>query len=146
MKWAFTDAETANASETRLLMWTRWQDEVPTAVFVSVTPKLVGVGQEMTFIFFNPQVPTPSTDKYLFTITITKPDGTNETLPPSGAQGIYNQAIQDGKFVSDTTGAAWTTWVPTVVGNYSATVKFWGTALPHTAFDSTVTETGMASL
>ena len=137
MKWDFSGADNTNASTTRLLMWTRWQDNVPTAVFISVTPKPVGVGQEMTFIFFNPQVPTPSTDRYLYTITITKPDGTNETLPPTGAQGIYNQAIQDGKFVSDSTGAAWTTWTPTQVGNYSATVKFWGTAVPHTGYSST---------
>ena len=100
----------------------------------------------MTFIFFNPQVPTPSTDRYLYTITITKPDGSNETLPPTGSQGIYNQAIQDGKFVSDSTGAAWTTWVPTQIGNHSATVKFWGTAVPHTGYSSTMKEIGMALL
>jgi outer membrane protein assembly factor BamB len=121
-----------NASATRLLMWTRWQDQVPTAVFISATPKLVGVGQEMTFIYFNPQVPNPSSDKYLFTLTIARPDGTNETLPPTGAQGIYNQAIQDGKYVSDTTGSAWARWVPTVAGNYTVTVKFWGTTPSHT--------------
>ena len=137
MKWDFTGADSINASTTRLLMWNRWHDVVPSAVFISATPKPVGVGQEMTFIFFNPQVPTPSTDRYLYTITITKPDGSNETLPPTGAQGIYNQAIQDGKFVSDSTGAAWTTWVPTQVGNHSATVKFWGTAVPHTGYSST---------
>ncbi len=136
MKWDFTGADNTNASTTRLLMWTRWHDLVPTAVFISVTPKPVGVGQEMTFIFFNPQVPNPSSDRYLYTITITKPDGSNETLPPSGAQGIYNQAIQDGKFVSDSTGSGWTTWVPTQVGNHSATVKFWGTAVPHTGFST----------
>ncbi len=137
MKWDFTGADSINASTTRLLMWNRWHDVVPTAVFISATPKPVGVGQEMTFIFFNPQVPTPSADRYLYTITITKPDGSNETLPPTGAQGIYNQAIQDGKFVSDSTGAAWTTWVPTQIGNHSATVKFWGTAVPHTGYSST---------
>src|SRR5512137_1805568 len=96
MHWPPTqDSATAyrNASTTRLLMWTRWHDEVPTAVFVSATPKPVGVGQQMTFIFFNPQVPNPSTDRYLFDLTISKPDGTTEVLPPAGAQGIYNQPI-----------------------------------------------------
>jgi outer membrane protein assembly factor BamB len=121
-----------NASATRLLMWNRWHDLVPTAVFVSATPKPVGVGQEMTFIFFNPQVPTPSSDKYLYKLFITKPNGENETLPPSGAQGIYNQAIQNGMYVSDTTGAAWATWVPTEIGNYSVTVHFYGTTPSHT--------------
>jgi len=137
MKWDFPGAENVSASTTRLLMWDRWDDQVPTYVFISVTPKPVGVGQEMTFIFFNPQVPTPSTDRYLYTITITKPDGSNETLPPAGAQGIYNQAIQDGKYVSDSTGAAWATWAPAATGNYSAAVKFWGTAVPHTGYSTT---------
>ena len=136
MKWDFPGAENYNASTTRLLMWNRWKDQVPTAVFVSATPKPVGIGQEMTFIFFNPQVPTPSSDKYLYTLTITKPDGTTETLPPSGAQGIYNQAVQNGKFVSDTTGAAWTTWTPAQEGNHSVQVTFWGTAVPHTGYSS----------
>ena len=121
-----------NASSTRLLMWNRWHDAVPTAVFISATPKPVGVGQEMTFIFFNPQVPTPSSDKYLFTLTITKPDGTTETLPTTSSTKSYTMAVQDGKFVSDTTGSGWTTWVPTEVGNYSVTVKFWGTSPVHT--------------
>jgi outer membrane protein assembly factor BamB len=134
MKWDFPGAEDTSASSTRLLMWDRWKDQVPTYVFISVTPKPVGLGQEMTFIFFNPQVPNPSTDRYLFSITITKPDGTNETLPPSGATGIYNQPIQDGKYVSDSTGAGWATWTPAATGNYSVTVKFWGTAVPHTAY------------
>ncbi|MBT0160638.1 PQQ-binding-like beta-propeller repeat protein, partial [Candidatus Bathyarchaeota archaeon A05DMB-2] len=136
MKWDFPGAENYNASATRLLMWTRWKDQVPTVVFIVPTPNPVGVGQEMTFIFFNPQVPTPSTDRYLYTITITMPDGTTETLPPPGAQGVYTQGIQDGKFVSDSTGAAWTTWTPTKTGNHSVTVKFWGLAAPHTAYST----------
>ena len=136
MKWDFTGSDNYNASTTRLLMWNRWKDQVPTAVFVSATPKQVGVGQEMTFIFFNPQVPSPSSDRYLFTLTITKPDGSTETLPPAGAQGVYTQSVQDGKFVSDSTGSGWTTWSPTQVGNHSVTVKFWGTAVPHTGFSS----------
>jgi outer membrane protein assembly factor BamB len=132
MKWDFTGADSTNASATRLLLWNRWQDKVPTYVFISATPNPVGAGQEMTFIFFNPQVPNPSTDKYLYTITITQPSGTVVTLPPAGASGIYNQGIQDGKYVSDTTGSAWTTWTPSEVGNHSVTVKFWGTAVSHT--------------
>jgi outer membrane protein assembly factor BamB len=132
MKWDFTGADNTNASATRLLLWNRWHDQVPTYVFISPTPNPVGVGQEMTFIFFNPQVPTPSTDRYLYTITITKPDQSTEVLPPAGAQGIYNEAIQDGKIVSDSTGSAWTTWTPDQVGNYTVTIKFWGTAVSHT--------------
>ena len=121
-----------NASANRLLLFNRWADQVPTYVYLSVTPNPVGVGQEMTFLFFNPQVPSPSSDKYLFTITITNPDGTTETLPASNSAKSYTMAIQDGKFVSDTTGSCWTTWIPTQVGNHSITVKFWGTAVSHT--------------
>jgi outer membrane protein assembly factor BamB len=132
MKWDFTGADNTNASANRLLLWTRWHDQVPTYVFISPTPNPVGAGQEMTFIFFNPQVPNPSTDKYLYTIEITQPSGAVITLPPTGASGIYNQGIQDGKYVSDTTGSAWTTWTPSEVGNHSVTIKFWGTAVSHT--------------
>jgi outer membrane protein assembly factor BamB len=120
-----------NASANRLLLWNRWRDEVPTYVFIVPTPNPVGVGQEMTLILFNPQVPNPSSDRYLFTVEIKKPSGT-VTLPPAGAQGIYNQPIQDGKYVSDSTGSAWALYIPDEVGNYTFTVKFWGPAVSHT--------------
>ncbi len=128
MKWDIP----YNASTSRLLLWDRWDDHVPTYVYISVTPNPVGAGQEMTYLFFNPQVPNPSSDKYLFTIDITQPSGTVVTLPAASSTKSYTMAIQDGKFVSDTTGSCWTTWVPTEVGNHSITVKFWGTAVSHT--------------
>ncbi len=141
MKWDFPGNENYDASSTRLLMWERWKDNVPTAVFVLATPNPVGAGQQMTFIFFNPQVPTPRTDKYLFDLTITKPDGSTEILPAAGDQGIYNQDIQDGKYVSDTTGSAWATWTPTETGNHSVTVKFYGTDQPHDKYASSTDRT-----
>ena len=128
MKWDIP----YNASTSRLLLWDRWDDHIPTYVYISVTPSPVGAGQEMTFLFFNPQVPNPSSDKYLYTIEITQPSGTVVTLPAATSTKSYTMAIQDGKFVSDTTGSCWTTWVPTEVGNHSVTVKFWGTAVSHT--------------
>src|SRR3990172_892437 len=67
---------TLNATANRLLLWNRWKDAVPTYVYIVPTPNPVGVGQEMTLILFNPQVPSPSTDRYLFTIEIKKPSGT----------------------------------------------------------------------
>src|SRR3990172_2354982 len=134
MKWDFPGNENYNASANRLLLWNRWQDQIPTYVYIVPTPNPVGVGQEVTFIFFNPQVPNPSTDRYLYTITINQPDGKTVTLPPTGAAGVYTQSIQDGKFSSDSTGSAWTTWIPTQVGIYNVTVKFWSTAAPHDAY------------
>ena len=120
-----------DASTNRLLLWNRWKDEVPTYVYIVPTPNPVGVGQEMTLIFFNPQVPNPSSDRYLYTIEIKKPSGTL-TLPPAGYTGKYNQPIQDGKYVSDSTGSGWAQYIPDEVGNYTFTVKFWGTAVSHT--------------
>lgn len=122
----------ANASANRLLLWNRWKDHIPTYVYLSATPNPVGVGQEMTYLFFNPQVPSPSTDKYLFTIDITQPNGEKVTLPQTSSTKSYTMALQDGKFVADTTGSCWTTWTPTQVGNHTITVKFWGVAVPHT--------------
>ena len=104
MKWDLS----ANASASRLLLWNRWADHIPTYVYISSTPNPVGVGQEMTFLFFNPQVPTPSSDKYLYTIEITQPSGTVVILPEPTSTKSYTMAIQDGKFLSDTTGSGWT--------------------------------------
>ena len=135
MKWDFTNAANYNASTTRLLFWNRWKDHVPTYVYIVPTPSPVGAGQQMTFIMFNPQLPNnPSSDKWRYSIEILQPDGTKITLPPTGATGIYNQPIEDGKYVADTTGAAWATWTPTKVGNHTATITFY--AVEHTAYAS----------
>ena len=136
MKWDFPNAANYNASTTRLLFWNRWKDHVPTYVFISATPNPVGVGQEMTFILFNPQLPNnPSSDRWHYTVDIVQPDNTKVTLPPTGASGIYNQPVENGQFVSDTTGAAWTTWTPSQVGNHTVTITFY--AVEHTAYAST---------
>jgi PQQ-like domain len=136
MKWDFPNAANYNASNTRLLFWNRWKDHVPTYVFISATPNPVGVGQEMTFILFNPQLPNnPSSDRWHYTVDIVQPDNTKVTLPPTGASGIYNQPVENGQFVSDTTGAAWTTWTPSQVGNHTVTITFY--AVEHTAYAST---------
>ena len=135
MKWDFPNASQYDASSTRLLFWNRWQDHVPTYVFIVPTPNPVGVGQEVTFIMFNPQLPNaPSSDKWKYTVSIKQPDDKIVTLPPAGATGIYNQPIENGMYVADTTGAAWTTWTPTVTGNHTVTITF--QAVEHTAYDS----------
>jgi outer membrane protein assembly factor BamB len=85
-------------------------------VYLIPSPNPVGLGQEVTFVVFNPQVP-PSAGlgnniRYQYTIAVKKPNGNTETLPATGT------------IVSDPTGAAWIAYVPDQLGNYSLTVKF----------------------
>jgi outer membrane protein assembly factor BamB len=127
MKWDFPNAANYNASSTRLLFWDRFKDKMPQWVFIIPTPNPVGAGQQVTFIFFNPQVPggVAPQSTYLYTIDITSPTGKTETLPIPGMAMSYTMAIVDGKFRGDTTGSSWTQWTPTEVGNYTVTVKLW---------------------
>ena len=118
MTWPPPGAANAelNASATRLLLWYRYQDKIPTWTYGVFSPNPVGVNQRFTIVMFNPQVPTDSAAtndiRYEYTITITKPDGKTETLPSSGT------------FVSDPTGSGYTDYTPDQVGNYSVTIKF----------------------
>jgi hypothetical protein len=79
---------------------------------------------------FNPQVPPSSLItndiRYQFNITVVKPNGDKETLPPAGVTSgnINVGGVQNGLFLSDSTGSAYTTYVPDQVGNYSFTVNF----------------------
>jgi outer membrane protein assembly factor BamB len=105
-----------NASATRLLLWSRFHDQIPTWVLLIAAPNPVGVGQPFNFVMFNPQVPPNSLlgndIVYHYTIAVIKPDLTTETLPATGT------------FVSDSTGSQYTAYTPNQVGNYSFTVKF----------------------
>jgi hypothetical protein len=126
MHWA---GQSNDASSIRLLLWNRWQDKIPTYVYVVPSPNPVGVGQSVSFVMFNPQVPngayTVNDIRYRYKLEITKPDGTIEHLPPPGAaSGIYTQAIIDGAFSSDSTGTAYTLYTVDQVGNYSIKIIF----------------------
>jgi outer membrane protein assembly factor BamB len=103
-------------SAARLLLWERYHDEIPTWVFGVLSPNPVGVGQEMTIVMFNPQVPHASADandiRYQYSVSITKPDQSTERIPTSGT------------ITSDSTGSAYTTFTPTETGNYSITITF----------------------
>lgn len=48
-------------------------------------------------------------DRFTFTVEVTKPDGTKETLGP---------------FTSDPVGGGWTTYTPAQVGKYTFMAKF----------------------
>ena len=116
MKWDFPNAETYDASDIRLLLWNRWQDHIPTWTYAVLSPNPVGVGQGITIVMFNPQVPYGSSAnnyvQYEYTVTIVKPDGNTTNLPASGT------------FKSDSTGSAYTAYTPDIVGNYTVTVTF----------------------
>src|SRR5665647_2412262 len=111
----------SNASASRLLLWTRFHDQIPTWTFGIASPNPVGIGQAFNVIMMNPQVPPNSlltnNIRYTFNIVVAKPDGTTENLPTAsqtssldlhGGQG----GIANGVFVSDSTGSTYTAYTP----------------------------------
>ena len=114
MKWDFPNAANYDASSSRLFIWERWADKIPTHVFVEPTPDPVGIGQSISLVMFQPQWPPAATVSndikwYGYTLTITKPDGSTENLGP---------------FDSDPTGSTYTLYTPAEIGEYTVTVKF----------------------
>jgi outer membrane protein assembly factor BamB len=105
-----------NASAIRLLMWYRYHDKVPTWVYGVLTPNPVGVGQRISIIMFNPQLPYQAQDtndiRYEYKLEVTRPDGVKETLPASGT------------YKSDSTGTTFTFYTPTMTGNYTFNIIF----------------------
>ncbi len=116
MKWDFPNAANFNASATRLLLWNRWKDQIPTWTYAVLAPNPVGVGQAMTIVMFNPQLPygaSATNDvQWEYKVKIVKPDGTTLNLPGSGT------------FKSDSTGSGYCSFTPDQVGNYTVTVIF----------------------
>jgi hypothetical protein len=86
---------------------------VPTWTYVVVTNSVIGVNQELTIVYWlNAYPPTAEGaygDRWTFTVEVTKPDGSKDTLGP---------------FTSDPVGTGWATYTPTEVGNYSVVAKF----------------------
>ena len=100
---------------------------IPTWVYSSISPNPVGRGQDLSIVFFNPQVPpgASSTNGIVwqdFTIEVTKPDSSKQSLGP---------------YDSDSTGAGFTLYTPDQVGNYTFVTKFpeqtWPNAAPYPA-------------
>ncbi len=90
--------------------------QVPTYAFINAAPQPIGVGQTATITFWIDKVPIGAEGLYGdrwhgYTITVTKPDGTTETLGP---------------FTSDVNGGASYRYVPTQVGTYNFLFKFPG--------------------
>jgi outer membrane protein assembly factor BamB len=91
-----------------------WQ--VPTYAYINVAPNPIGVGQQVTIVFWLDKVPIGAEGAWgsrwhNMKITVTHPDGTNATV------GTYN---------SDSNGGASTRYTPTVVGNYTFYFEFPG--------------------
>jgi hypothetical protein len=86
-----------------------------TWTYIAVTPSPVGVGQNALVVFWLDTLPQTASgqygDRYNFTVTITRPDNTTETLGP----------IQ-----SDPVGGGWTNYTPTQEGTYKFVAKFPG--------------------
>ena len=89
---------------------------------VDAIPNPVGIGQE-TLLKCGISEATPSAQYGWsgITITVTKPDGTSQTLGP---------------FTTDSTGATYTTYVPDQLGNYTVTTNFPNNTYPVTSMVS----------
>jgi len=96
-----------------------WQ--VPTYMYVSVSPNPVGVGQTVNVNFWVNTPPPTQIGVYgdrwqNLTVLVTKPDGTKTTLGP---------------YPSDATGGTFTTFTPAVTGNYTFQSFFGGQTLTN---------------
>ncbi len=123
-----------NASATRLTLWNRFQDNIPTHSFIITAPNPIGVGQTCNIVMFNPQVPPASSIyndvRYFFTFTVTKPDGTVQEFPTTADHGYsaWSQnsiATVNGKtvFGTDSTGSTYMSYTPDITGNYTFTLN-----------------------
>jgi hypothetical protein len=81
---------------------------VPTWCYVSVSYDPIGVNQQTVIVFWANTLPLTAQgtygDRWTFTIEVTKPDNSKQTLGP---------------FTSDPVGGAWTIYTPDQVGTYT---------------------------
>jgi hypothetical protein len=89
--------------------------DVPTYAFIAVSPNPVGLNQQVTVIMWldkiNPTASGPSGSRWNFTVSVTKPDGTADTLGP---------------FTADDASYAWTIYTPDQIGTYAFKMNFDG--------------------
>jgi len=82
--------------------------EIPVFTYASVSPNPVGVGQRALVIYWPNHIPPtangPFGDRYTWTVEVTKPDGSKETLGP---------------FTSDPIGGGYSMYTPDQVGTYT---------------------------
>ena len=86
------------------------QSTSKTYAFIGATPNPVGVGQEtLLHVGISAQLASVALQWKGLTVTVTRPDGTTETLGP---------------FNTDATGGTGAVYVPTMVGNYTLQTHF----------------------
>jgi hypothetical protein len=94
------------------------QATMKTYPIADAIPNPVGVGQETLLkCGISEAAPSASYGWSGITITVTKPDGTSQTLGP---------------FTTDSTGSTYTTYVPDQIGNYTVTTNFPDNTYPIT--------------
>ena len=95
--------------------------QVPTWAYIVVTNNPIGVGQALNFVFWlNAYPPTASGnfgDRWFFTVVVTKPDGTKDTI---------------SNIKSDPVGNGYISYTPTSTGTYSVVVQFPGKKIDGT--------------
>jgi hypothetical protein len=94
---------------------------IPTWTYCAATEPTIGVGQQLNIVFWVNQYPPTAIgqygDRWLFTLTITKPDGTTDVV-----NNIKSDPVGNGYYV----------YTPTQIGNYSVVVKFNGKTIDGT--------------
>ena len=100
---------------------------IPTYAYINVAPNPAGLGQTVNIGMWINNPPPDASRTYgdrwqNFKVTVTKPDGTTETLGP---------------FTSDDTGGTHSDYVPTLLGNYSFFFSFPGQTLAGNNLDPT---------
>jgi outer membrane protein assembly factor BamB len=92
--------------------------QIPTYAFLNVMPNPAGVNQQLQLTFWLDKPPPTANvqygDRWNFTITITKPDGSTETRGP---------------FASDDVGGTYMLYTPTTIGTYNFQMHFAGQTL-----------------
>ena len=82
-------------------------------IYCSVGNRVLGVGQSTIIVFWCNEIPPGAQgeygDRWTYTVTAMKPDGTNDTLGP---------------FTSDPVGGSYTEYTPTEVGTYAFIAHF----------------------
>jgi outer membrane protein assembly factor BamB len=102
-----------------------------TYAYIGATPNPIGIGQE-TLLHLGITHPTawPHAGWVGLTVTVTKPDGTTQTLGP---------------FTTDPTGGTGTVLVPNMIGNYTLRTNFPEQKITTAAYGTPVNSTMLAS-
>jgi len=107
------------------------QSTSKTYAFIGATPNPVGVGQEtLLHVGITAQLASVALQWKGLTVTVTKPDGTTETL---------------GSINTDATGGTGVVYVPTMVGNYTLQTHFPEQKMPSAAGGVPANTTMLAS-